>query len=335
MDCPHIVIEQIGSPIRRPGARRAHRWVHGAQRATLIGLKLNKIGRISSVPDTAASRGMIAKVRHLLRVYPRFSVTFDSNAYRQVVDPQRAHRDATVKELSKINAALKDGRISGHLSETIITLEGIQNSQRTNYFAGVTPRVRRGTLTLPDGRKKVGMLIDADDSQHPGLHPVAERWISAATSLGLKFLRAPRVGAPRTSLLARNFIHEATNEESADRQERFVEALRAIENRGVGMTKIREIGERIKQRGKLTGPWYKGLDKAKDDAERKEIERAVREWADGDTVAAHTAYQIDILCTADEGSDSVFNKENRAWLKEKYGIRVLTLSELAAALCCK
>jgi ribosomal protein L30 len=335
MDCPYIVIEQIGSPIRRPGSRRARRWVHGAQRATLIGLKLNKIGRVSSVPDTAAIRGMISKVRHLLRVHPRLSVTFDSNAYRQVVDPQRSHRDATVKELSKINLALKDGRISGHLSETIVTLVGVQNSQRMNYFAGVTPRVQRGTIPLPDGRLKVGMLIDADDSQHPGLHPVAERWINAATSLGLRFLRAPRVGAPRPPILARNFVRERSRKESAHRQERFFEALRGIEDRGVGMTKMREIGERIKQRNNLPGPWYKALAKAQEGAERSEIEKAVREWADGDTVAAHAAYKIDILCTADEGGDSVFNKENRAWLKEKYGIRIMPLSELAAALCCK
>lgn len=53
-----IKIEQIGSPIRR----------EASQRRTLVGLGLNKIGRVSEVPDTSASRGMIAKVRHLIRV---------------------------------------------------------------------------------------------------------------------------------------------------------------------------------------------------------------------------------------------------------------------------
>ncbi len=38
------------------------------QRATLVGLKLNKIGRRSSLEDTPAVRGMIAKVAHLIRV---------------------------------------------------------------------------------------------------------------------------------------------------------------------------------------------------------------------------------------------------------------------------
>ena len=53
-----IVVEQTGSPIRRPAD----------QRATLIGLGLNKIRRRRTLPDTPAVRGMIAKVQHLVRV---------------------------------------------------------------------------------------------------------------------------------------------------------------------------------------------------------------------------------------------------------------------------
>ena len=53
-----IKIEQTGSPIRR----------QHTQRETLIGLGLNRIGRVAQVPDTPATRGMIHKVRHLVRV---------------------------------------------------------------------------------------------------------------------------------------------------------------------------------------------------------------------------------------------------------------------------
>ena len=38
------------------------------QRQTLIGLRLNKIGRRSTLEDTPAVRGMVAKVAHLVRV---------------------------------------------------------------------------------------------------------------------------------------------------------------------------------------------------------------------------------------------------------------------------
>lgn len=53
-----VTVEQTGSPIRRPID----------QRATLIGLGLNKIRRRRTLPDTPAVRGMIAKVAHLVRV---------------------------------------------------------------------------------------------------------------------------------------------------------------------------------------------------------------------------------------------------------------------------
>ena len=53
-----ITLEQTGSGIGRPDS----------QRATLKGLGLNKIGRRSSLADTPANRGMIAKVAHLVRV---------------------------------------------------------------------------------------------------------------------------------------------------------------------------------------------------------------------------------------------------------------------------
>ena len=53
-----IVVEQIGSPIRRPKE----------QRATLIGLGLNKMHRRSTLEDSASVRGMIASVQHLVRV---------------------------------------------------------------------------------------------------------------------------------------------------------------------------------------------------------------------------------------------------------------------------
>ena len=53
-----VKITQIGSPIGRKGD----------QRATLLGLGLNKLRRSRELEDTPAVRGMIGKVRHLLRI---------------------------------------------------------------------------------------------------------------------------------------------------------------------------------------------------------------------------------------------------------------------------
>ena len=53
-----IKVEQVGSPIRR----------EASQRQTLIGLGLNKIGRVKELPDNPSTRGMIDKVGHLVRI---------------------------------------------------------------------------------------------------------------------------------------------------------------------------------------------------------------------------------------------------------------------------
>jgi len=53
-----VKVRQTGSPSRR----------HHRQRETLVGLKLNKIGRVVELIDTPQIRGMIAKVGHLVEV---------------------------------------------------------------------------------------------------------------------------------------------------------------------------------------------------------------------------------------------------------------------------
>jgi large subunit ribosomal protein L30 len=53
-----IIVEQIGSPIRRPYI----------QRATLIGLGLNKMHKRRTLIDSPQVRGMVAKISHLVRI---------------------------------------------------------------------------------------------------------------------------------------------------------------------------------------------------------------------------------------------------------------------------
>ena len=52
-----VRVTQTGSPIGRPKD----------QRATLVGLGLNKMHRTNELEDTPSVRGMINKVKHLVR----------------------------------------------------------------------------------------------------------------------------------------------------------------------------------------------------------------------------------------------------------------------------
>ncbi|QNE31493.1 50S ribosomal protein L30 [Sphingomonas sp. NBWT7] len=53
-----IKVKQTGSPIRRTKD----------QRATLVGLGLNKMHRVSELEDSPEVRGMIRKVHHMVEV---------------------------------------------------------------------------------------------------------------------------------------------------------------------------------------------------------------------------------------------------------------------------
>ena len=53
-----IVVKQIGSPIRRPAK----------QKATLVGLGLNKMHKTRELEDTPSVRGMINKISHMVEI---------------------------------------------------------------------------------------------------------------------------------------------------------------------------------------------------------------------------------------------------------------------------
>jgi len=53
-----LKVRQIGSPIRR----------NDKQRKTLIGLGLNKMGRVRELEDTPSVRGMINKISHMVEI---------------------------------------------------------------------------------------------------------------------------------------------------------------------------------------------------------------------------------------------------------------------------
>ena len=53
-----IVVKQIGSPIRRPAK----------QRATLVGLGLNKMHKTRELEATPSVRGMVISIPHLVEI---------------------------------------------------------------------------------------------------------------------------------------------------------------------------------------------------------------------------------------------------------------------------
>ncbi|WP_439815701.1 50S ribosomal protein L30 [Zavarzinia sp. CC-PAN008] len=59
-DAKHIRVTQVRSALRRPKVQEAH----------LKGLGLNKMHRSRVLVDTPAVRGLIEKVKHMIKVEP-------------------------------------------------------------------------------------------------------------------------------------------------------------------------------------------------------------------------------------------------------------------------
>jgi ribosomal protein L30 len=156
-----IKIEQTGSPIRR----------HHRQRETLIGLGLNRIGRVTHVPNTPQTRGMIANVKHLVRVVHESAVvefiseddlkTFEGWLRYQAIDPLaltpdelaqwRAIFDKISKSPTPKSGLMKLRSVPGEHRYAVAVREGsdlwltlwVRRSPKGEFFVMV-PRADRG-----------------------------------------------------------------------------------------------------------------------------------------------------------------------------------------------
>ena len=94
-------------------------------------------------------------------------VTFDSNVYRLVVDPNQFQKDPRQTDFQAVHAALISGRFTGLLSETAATLEGIQKAQRGPYFSNMTPKIDVQEEVQPNGGIKFSISTKPNDGLHP------------------------------------------------------------------------------------------------------------------------------------------------------------------------
>jgi hypothetical protein len=255
-------------------------------------------------------------------------VTFDSNVWRIIATPGSFPSESGIESFRKINAASASGNMSGTLAETVFTLEAIKKVGRQNFLSTYRPEMESNAKGQPDGTIKFSFSIGPDRSAHPGSnHYLSKHWADAE-KLGFKLLHCPRVAATVNPDLKDEWFINVTH----DIANRFGSCAREIESGGCGISQLKEIGKKYAGAGQ---PWQKGL-ALSPDFEEAAIAKAVAEWADGDAVAAHYAYENDYVCTRDigksGGADSVFSPKNRAWLESKYGVKFITPENLAAMI---
>jgi hypothetical protein len=259
------------------------------------------------------------------------TVTFDTNTLASVVAPETAQRN-TGESGAIVAAAMRAGRIRGFFSETVITLEGIKNVDR----ADILRRTRVISDASSTGKNNITLTVGVRHARNP-LDPRSFDRVRTALELGMRPLRtAARIGGYHL----RNqdcelYEPDGGISELIGCMDKVNEITTEIARHGVGQAIAVELGLRFSQRDSVENPelFLQGLGRAKDKLERRKVAEAVREWADGDSVAAHYGFGMNLFCSEDFAISgqgfSVLDAQNRHWLHESFGIEFLTLSELA------
>lgn len=279
-------------------------------------------------------------------------VTFDTNVLDLACRPERFPKDPRQPHLQKVRDALAAGTIQGFYSVTMLTIEGIMRNDRADVFASTQTKMQHETLSvtknadLPDAiRAEVGgadvvtagLRLTVEQPARKPLHREVVARIRAAQALDVRVLKAaPRIGAYLIEDPEGQFyLDNGEGDALAVWLDKIEKASEAIEGRGLGFAQVKALGQTIAA-GDPAKAWFRALDDAKNIHEERAVERAFSEWADGDAIAAHIAYGLDVFCSADVGNsnatNSVLDPVNRSWLTATYGIKFMTFDDLLAGL---
>jgi hypothetical protein len=257
------------------------------------------------------------------------TVTFDTNALNDLVWPKRSQLgSAGHMHATKVLAAIKAGSIQGYFCETLVTLEGIQRNDRAPVLGGTRLQSESTSTDKNTIQISIGVVQDRKplDSEFSDM-------LRRAKSLELRALRAPaRIGWVRIRDEDGTFFApDGPVIELLGRMDKVNAMAIEIAVRGLGYAKAVELGRKFADCDNPSNPelWFKGLR----GASRRQVRLAIAEWADGDSIAAHHGYGIDLFCSEDSGKNasgaSVLDDANRKWLSDTYGIQFVTLAKLA------
>lgn len=259
------------------------------------------------------------------------SATLDSNVWRPIATPHRFPNEASLETYKRLRALVAGRKLDASLSETVFTLEQIRRGDRKSFLANYRPSVQF-VESEKDGAIRLSVSIGPPTAAHRGNPQIVEQHLQDALALGMRLLRAPRIAGVENPDIADSYFVQQDSAMATRSQERFWECCAAIESHGAGMAHIKSLAGKHAPQG---SPWTAGVARIPAQEEGLLV-KAVAEWADGDAIAAHYAYENDVFCTKDVGntggSQSVLISANRAWLTSDFGITFASPETLEATL---
>ncbi len=265
-------------------------------------------------------------------------ITFDSNVFQSVVEPSPSLSD--FKDFFLVKEAIKSNKISPFISESIFCLEALNNDDRQPFINNIKHNYKINEKEEVD-QISIEISMYANSTIDITMNEHLQYYWDIANKDGFKILSIPRIGLIKNKDMKEEWFAPIND----DVLNRMSECGRSIEEHGCGIYHIKALAEQyrsfVEQRYVYAfenAAFYEKFKYIKLNDEKKEmtlnnkIAKAFAEWADGDTVAAHYAYRNDYICTNDigrsAGSRSIFSSNNRAWLKDNFGIEIITPKEL-------
>lgn len=270
--------------------------------------------------------------------YPNFTkaktmitVTFDSNVWENIVDEEK-RKTNTIFE--KLYLAIKTGKIKPYFFEGAFTYEAIPRKNRKEYFEKAKAEI---TATVDESEfEKTGeihlrLCIQSSKDAQVGLTDYLKKNAPKAFALGFKILKAPRIAGLCSKEIGQEYYADEEFHCLTARLDRYHECGRFIETLGAGKavldkTVLKDNAQSVSDAIKNSSP----------EILNSKIASNISEWSDGDALAAHYGYGIAYFCSYDQagsaGTQSVFSKENRKILEEKFQIKIKNPNEIMSLL---
>jgi hypothetical protein len=209
----------------------------------------------------------------------QMKVTFDSNVWETLVSQPSGYPVITEMILS--------GAISPYLCEISICLESIQRAERQDFFRNYFPTINITPTRLANGTIDLRVEVRPNTAAHPGLSPILLKKLHMARELGFKVIRMTNFGTVRSSEIPEDMLLKA---EDIGRfwpyADRLADCREFIKSLGCGSHD------------------YESIKQSRQPASPKDLERSVAEWADGEAISAHYAFNADVFCTNDRGRNA-------------------------------
>jgi hypothetical protein len=268
------------------------------------------------------------------------TVTFDTNTLASVVSPENAQR-CTGQSGASVRDAIQAGRLRGFFSESLITREGMLGQERSEVLGETRVFTDVSVNDNDNGGTSIGFYLAVGmKSVRPPLNSIFEERIQKALALGMCSLWTPaRIGQEHLDPAKYPpYKYVDGMPEFLRYMEDVNELGSEISRRGLGQAVAVEIGKRLAKQYGVEEPelWLQSLGRATDKSDKAKIAKAIAEWSDGDSIAAHYGFGIQLFCSEDFGENadgpSILDYENRTWLTSDFGIEFVTLAELARIL---